>query len=26
LRDACMSTNPRHASHEEMAALFRTAL
>lgn len=26
LRDACMSTNPRQASHEEMAALFRTAL
>ena len=26
LRDACMSTNPRQATHAEMASLFRTAL
>ncbi|MGW4340497.1 iron-containing alcohol dehydrogenase [Rhodococcus koreensis] len=26
LRDACMSTNPRTATHEQMVALFRTAL
>lgn len=26
LRDACMSTNPRQATHAEMAALFRTAM
>ena len=26
LRDACMSTNPRQATHAEMASLFRAAL
>ncbi len=26
LRDACMSTNPRAATHEQMVALFRAAL
>src|SRR5690606_12644063 len=26
LRDACMSTNPREATHEQMVALFRAAL
>lgn len=26
LRDACMSTNPRTATHEQMVALFRSAL
>ena len=26
LRDACMSTNPRSATHREMVDLFRTAL
>ena len=26
LRDACMSTNPRTATHEQMVELFRTAL
>ncbi|MGA9874150.1 MAG: iron-containing alcohol dehydrogenase [Rhodococcus sp. (in: high G+C Gram-positive bacteria)] len=26
LRDACMSTNPRQATHREMADLFRTAM
>ncbi|AWK73591.1 alcohol dehydrogenase [Rhodococcus oxybenzonivorans] len=26
LRDACMSTNPRTATHQQMVALFRTAM
>ena len=26
LRDACMSTNPRTPTHDEMVALFRAAL